>query len=228
MMQNYVWSRRREMAGWLELPAHKSTLLQTVTAAGPALLVLGRRWPLAPAADLAATAPVRRMWLEYNNCNRSEAVVNLGDRIASTLAVLRPVERAGVASCRRAAAADLGDAPWPAQQPDTGQPHGDILGHPDVRLREMVQQQARARCGALLLAEDAGPAAADEEEAQPEEPVQPPSVANFTGLRCATNRTLSVYLLDGRRHAALVRRLGLAPDRPGALILDVQTCAPSL
>ncbi|XP_037093744.1 uncharacterized protein LOC119113552 [Pollicipes pollicipes] len=91
MMQNYVWSRRREMAGWLELPAHKSALLQTVTAAGPALLVLGRRWPLAPAADLAATAPVRRMWLEYNNCNRSEAVVNLGDRIASTLAVLRPV-----------------------------------------------------------------------------------------------------------------------------------------
>ena len=58
LMRSYVSLRRREMAGWLELPGAKSNTLRRALSQGAALLVLDRRRPLAPAADLQTLAPV--------------------------------------------------------------------------------------------------------------------------------------------------------------------------
>ena len=61
LMRSYVSLRRREMAGWLELPAGKSRTLSSVVLSGAALLVLDRRRPLAPAADMETLTAVSRV-----------------------------------------------------------------------------------------------------------------------------------------------------------------------
>ena len=68
------------------------------------------------------------------------------------------------------------------------------------------------------------------DDTRPPSPLQLPSPPPVTpddplppsppGLRCATNRTLSIYVLDSVRHAPLAGRLGLTGGTAGAVILD--------
>ncbi|XP_043196124.1 uncharacterized protein LOC122367249 isoform X1 [Amphibalanus amphitrite] len=301
LMKSYALMRRREMAGWLELPDSKSNTLRVVLSGGATLLVFDRRRPLAPAADLQAVSAVRRVWLDYNNCNSSEAVTKLGKIHHTIYKTLMRKEQQQVAACLRWT--DSGHAPDTAAEPDrthadgsSGQPDsedrelnsgegqgsetGEQSGqsdqqdqtsepsqeeslsgqqesdsdqqeslsdqqedsdyraqsskaagsstpprdfiHPDPGLRDLVWQQSLSHCRGLLLdLQQHGQHVRGQrdQEQKSEEKVVP---VNITGLQCATNRTLSIYLLDSVRHAALVRRLGLTPGGAGAVILDAE------